>query len=130
MLRSTTAPLHSESFAWWALRSAFLRPQGLLGVRRRCDGSLPNLDVVGYQNMPALKGQAGALQVRGARRSGREGYLEAMLTGQCKPVNVRSEHRSAYVYTAPAAPRSAPALLKKRRTSRGGSKGRHQPGGS
>ena len=79
-----------------------------------CPAGLHKLDVVGYQNMPALKGQAGVLQVRGARRSGREGYLEAMLTGQCKPVNVRSEHRSAYVYTAPAAPRSAPALLKKR----------------
>ena len=46
-----------------------------------------------------------------------------MLAGQCKPVNVRSEHRSVYVYTAPA-PKSTPKLLKKRRTSRDASAAR------
>ena len=103
---ATSAPLHSESFAWWALRGVYLRPQGLLGVRRRCDGSLPHLDTVGYQNVPPLAQRGVALAaMQGAQRvSGSEAYLAAMRSGACKPVQVRSEHRSVYVYTE-AAPR-------------------------
>ena len=114
---ATRAPLHSESFAWWALRGVYLRPQGLLGVRRRCDGSLPHLDTVGYQNVPPLAQRGVALAaMQGAQRvSGSEAYLAAMRSGACKPVQVRSEHRSVYVYTE-AAPRPMSPAKQRRRS--------------